>query len=93
MKVGDTITCLGPGAVIFSGAVLSFEPLKTRSGWSVLVNGAGAFMLRPEDEGVTWSYGDSEAVRAALIVANALGDKTEVVPRLYTRNDVSKRWK
>lgn len=90
MKIGDTITCLGPNNTIITGVVVEVEPMKTRSGWNVLIFPRDplhtcAFILRPEDEGRVWIYGDDEAEKAALIVAEALWERTKRMKPLSLR--------
>lgn len=94
MKLGDVITAFGPAGTLVTGIVADLAPLKTRSGWTVgLVDSTlrredplGSFMLRPEDEGVTWIYGEDQKGKNALLVGEALADKTvKMAPRLTPR--------
>lgn len=91
MKLGDTITVFGPRGALVTGVVVHTQPLKTRSGWSVSLKDPGfqaevyplgSFMLRPEDEGVTWIYGEDQKGKDALLVAEALAENTvKMAPR------------
>jgi hypothetical protein len=108
VKVGDTITVLGPSGMVITGTVLIVESMKTRLGWYIsiaatsiadtAVSGELAkpsnFALRPEDEGRCWIYGDDEAQKAALIVAEALWERTKLFERRpYSQNQASTRRK
>ena len=95
MKILDIITVVGPGGGLVTGVVMHVEPLKTRSGWTVTIDptppGTSRFLLRPEDEGVTWIYGDVAEAKDALRVANALGDSTQVAPKPSLRARVKNK--
>ena len=83
MKLGDVISVIGPGGVIVTGVVVALEPLRTRSGWTVQINAPveHAFLIRPEDEGQGWIYGDDKKQKNALRTASALRDVTRRVER------------
>jgi hypothetical protein len=109
VKVGDIITVLGPNnaderkTVAITGVARVIEPLAlvTRSGCHTTVEqyefpqAPRRFFLRPEDEGRTWIYGDDEAQIAALIVAEALWERTQRIEhpmrRAYSTNQASTR--
>ena len=83
MKLGNVISAIGPGGVIVTGTVLALEPLKTRSGWVAVIDAPveHAFLIRPEDEGRSWIYGDDEKQKDALLSASALHEVTKRVER------------
>lgn len=83
MKIGDVITCCAPNDAIVTGTVMAMEPMKTCAGWHVTIEAKrfGAWMryvIRPEDEGTVWIYGEDETAKRALEVARALVDRTQV---------------
>lgn len=80
MKVGDIITTFAPNDALVSGHIEMVEALKTRSGWRInIVPGYGqwrSYLLRPEDEGSMWIYGNDQKDIDALRAACGLGGRT-----------------
>lgn len=98
MKAGDRITCLGPNNTIVTGDIVVVEPMATRPGWNVTLvpldlRHNSRFILRPEDEGRSWIYGDDEAQVAALRTAEALWERTKQLERPESLRDRLKRAK
>ncbi|HEV3059601.1 MAG TPA: hypothetical protein VGY48_15230 [Vicinamibacterales bacterium] len=83
MRIGDVITCCAPNDALVTGTVTDMEPMKTRSGWHVTIvpkhfGEWKRYVIRPEDEGTAWIYGEHETAKKALEVARALVDRTQV---------------